>query len=66
MRGLVATIGGNTVTGDAFNAADVDKRSVTGQLLSLNAQAGQIERQVTRTVIVELHCPWSKNKTIRI
>ena len=54
MRGLVATVGGQTVTGDAFNSADVDKRSVTGQVLSLNAQAGQIEREVTRTVIVEL------------
>ena len=54
MRGLVATVGGQTVTGEAFNSADVDKRSVTGQVLSLNAQAGQIEREVTRTVIVEL------------
>ena len=53
-RGLTATIGGQTITGDAFNAADVDKRSATGQILSLNAQAGQIEREVTRTVIVEL------------
>ena len=54
MRGLVATIGGNTITGEAFNAADVDKRSATAQRLTLNAQAGQIERQVTRTVVIEL------------
>ena len=54
MRGLTVIVGGQTITGDAFNAADVDKRSATGQILSLNAQAGQIEREVTRTVIVEL------------
>ena len=54
MRGLTAIAGGQTITGDAFNSADVNKRSATGLILSLNAQAGQIEREVTRTVIVEL------------
>ena len=54
MRGLTTIAGGQTITGDAFNSADVDKRSATGLILSLNAQAGQIEREVTRTVIVEL------------
>jgi len=53
-RGLTATIGGNTVRGNAFNSPDVDKRRVTGTELSINAQAGQISREVTRTVRVEL------------
>ena len=53
-RGLVATIGGATVRGNAFNSPDVDKRRVSGTELSINAQAGQISREVTRTVRVEL------------
>ena len=53
-RGLTATIGGNTVRGNAFNSPDVDKRRVTGTELSINAQAGQISREVTRTIRVEL------------
>ena len=40
--------------GNAFNSATVDKRTAIGSTLSLNAQAGQIEREVTRTVQIEL------------
>ena len=55
MRGLTATIvGGQTVTGTAFNAADIDKHQLEGMSLSLNAQSGQISRNVTRTVNIEL------------
>ena len=53
-RGLTATIGGNTIVGNAFSSVDVDKRSAVGTELFLNAQAGQISRQVTRTVRIEL------------
>ena len=53
-RGLTATIGGATVRGNAFNSPDVDKRRVTGTELSINAVAGEITREVTRTVRVEL------------
>tara|TARA_B100000902_G_scaffold331053_1_gene328299 strand:- start:1057 stop:1728 length:672 start_codon:yes stop_codon:yes gene_type:complete len=53
-RGLTATIGGQTIVGNAFNSVDVDKRSAVGTELSLNAQAGQVSRQVIRTVRVEL------------
>ena len=53
-RGLTATIGGATIVGNAFSSVDVDKRSAVGTELSLNAQAGQISKQVTRTVRIEL------------
>ena len=53
-RGLTATIGGATIVGNAFSSVDVDKRSAVGTELSLNAQAGQINKQVTRTVRIEL------------
>ena len=53
-RGLRATIGGNTIIGNPFGSTDVDKRSATGTELFINAQAGQISRQVTRTIRVEL------------
>ncbi len=53
-RGLTATIGGQTIVGNAFSSVDVDKRSAVGTELSLNAQAGQISKQVTRTVRIEL------------
>jgi hypothetical protein len=53
-RGLTATIGGQTIVGNAFSSVDVDKRSAVGTELSLNAQAGQISRQVIRTVRIEL------------
>ena len=53
-RGLTATIGGATIVGNAFNSVDIDKRSAVGTELSLNAQAGQVSRQVVRTVRVEL------------
>ena len=53
-RGLRATIGGNSIVGNAFNSVDVDKRSAVGVDLALNAQAGQISRNVTRTVRIEL------------
>ena len=55
MRGLTATIvGGQKITGTAFNAADIEKRQLEGTSLSLNAQGGQISRNVTRTVNIEL------------
>ncbi len=53
-RGLTATIGGQTVVGNPFNSVDVDKRFVTGTELFINAQSGQISRDVTRTIRVEL------------
>ena len=53
-RGLTATIGGATIVGNGFSSVDVDKRSAVGAELSLNAQAGQISKQVTRTVRIEL------------
>ena len=53
-RGLTATIGGNTIVGNNFKSVDVDKRSATGTELQLNAQAGQIDQQVIRTVRIEL------------
>tara|TARA_A100001015_G_scaffold9385_1_gene11472 strand:+ start:48 stop:719 length:672 start_codon:yes stop_codon:yes gene_type:complete len=53
-RGLVATIGGATINGNPFKSVDVDKRSAAGDVLNLNAQAGQISRQVIRTVRIEL------------
>ena len=52
-RGLVAVANGQSVVGNAFNAATVDKRQVVAEVLQLNAQEGQIEREVTRTVLVE-------------
>ena len=52
-RGLVAVVNGQSVVGNAFNSATVDKRQVVAELLQLNAQEGQIEREVTRTVLVE-------------
>jgi len=54
MRGLKAQVEGSSVTGTAFNAADIDKRQLVGTSLSLNAQGGQISRNVTRTVNIEL------------
>ena len=53
-RGLTATIGGQTIVGNAFSSVDVDKRSAVGTELSLNAQSGQIGRDVIRTVRIEL------------
>ena len=53
-RGLTATIGGQTIVGNAFSSVDVDKRSAVGTELSLNAQAGQISKEVIRTVRIEL------------
>ena len=53
-RGLTATIGGATIVGNAFSSVDVDKRSAVGTELSLNAQAGQISKEVIRTVRIEL------------
>ena len=53
-RGLRATIGGNSIVGNAFSSVDPDKRSAVGTELQLNAQSGQISRQVTRTVRIEL------------
>ena len=53
-RGLIATIGGATINGNPFKSVDVDKRSATGDVLNLNAQAGQISRQVIRTVRIEV------------
>ena len=53
-RGLVANIGGQTITGRAFNSSNIDKRSANGTSLTLNAQDGQIRSSVTRTVLVEL------------
>ena len=53
-RGLTATIGGATIVGNAFKSVDVDKRSAVGSELLLNAQAGQISRQVVRTVRIQL------------
>ena len=52
-RGLVATVNGQSIVGNAFNSANIDKRQVVSETLQLNAQEGQIERQVTRTVLVE-------------
>ena len=54
MRGLVASIGGQKVVGNAFNSSTIDKRSVSGTVLALNAQDSQIKSEVTRSVIVEL------------
>ncbi len=54
MRGLVAKNEGSSVTGTAFNAADIDKRQLVGTSIMLNAQGGQISRNVTRTVNIEL------------
>ena len=51
-RGLVAVVNGQSVVGNAFNSATVDKRQVVAEVLQLNAQEGQIEREVTRTVLV--------------
>ena len=53
-RGLTATIGGNTIVGNNCKSVDVDKRTATGLELQLNAQAGQIDSQVIRTVRIEL------------
>jgi len=53
-RGLRATIGGQAIVGNAFSSVDPDKRSAVGTELQLNAQSGQISRQVTRTVRIEL------------
>ena len=53
-RGLTATIGGNTIVGNAFSSVDADKRSAVGTELFLNARSGQISREVTRTVRIEL------------
>ena len=38
-RGLLFTIGGQTIVGNVFSSVDVDKRSSTGVTVSLNAQA---------------------------
>lgn len=54
MRGLKAQVEGSSVTGTAFNAADIDKRQLVGTSIMLNAQAAQISRNVTRTVNIEL------------
>tara|TARA_Y100000310_G_scaffold169827_1_gene170020 strand:- start:270 stop:941 length:672 start_codon:yes stop_codon:yes gene_type:complete len=54
MRGLKARVEGSSVTGTAFNAADIDKRQLVGTSIMLNAQAAQISRNVTRTVNIEL------------
>jgi hypothetical protein len=53
-RGLTATIGGQTIVGNAFKSVDVDKRSAFGNELLLNAQAGAVSRQVVRTVRISL------------
>ena len=53
-RGLIATVGGNTIRGNAFDAPTPDKRSAVGVSLELNAQDGAIRSRATRTVIVEL------------
>ena len=53
-RGLTATLDGNVIRGNAFNSPTPDKRSGNGVTLEINAQDGQITRQVTRTVIIEL------------
>jgi len=52
-RGLVAVVNGQSVVGNAFNSANIDKRQVVADVLQLNAQEGQIEREVTRTVLIE-------------
>ncbi len=54
MRGLTAKTQGSSITGTAFNAADIDKRQLVGTSIMLNAQAAQISRNVTRTVNIEL------------
>ena len=54
MRGLTAVVRGETITGTAFNADDVEKRQLEGPFITLNAQAAQISRNVTRTVNIEL------------
>jgi len=68
-RGLVATVNGNQIVGNAFLSATVDKRSAVGPVLSLNAQSGQVEREVTRSVLVELEgggaAPTTVNVTIQ-
>ena len=53
-RGLTATIGGQTIVGEAFNSSKVDKRSATGRELFINAVDGQISKETTRTILVEL------------
>jgi len=53
-RGMTATVGGQTIVGNPFKSVDVDKRSANGNELLLNAQAGQISEQVTRTVRIQL------------
>ena len=53
-RGLIATVGGNTIRGNSFDSPTPDKRSAVGASLELNAQDGAIRSQATRTVIVEL------------
>ena len=66
MRGLVATVGGQTVTGDAFNSADVDKRNYVGTSLVLNAPSLQISRDVTRPVNVELEAGGAAPATVSV
>tara|TARA_A100000164_G_C21902473_1_gene771250 strand:- start:1566 stop:2006 length:441 start_codon:yes stop_codon:yes gene_type:complete len=53
-RGLTATIGGQTIVGEAFNSSKVDKRSANGRELFINAVDGQISKETTRTILVEL------------
>ena len=69
-RGLIATVGGASIVGNAFNSANVDKRSAVGNVLSLNAQPGQIEREVTRNVLVEREgggaAPITVNVTVQV
>ena len=50
MRGLTAQ---GSIVGNPFNSVDVDKRTVLGNSLNLNAQAGQISSEVIRTVRIE-------------
>ena len=52
-RGLIATVNGQSIVGNAFNSANIDKRQAVAEVLTLNAQPGQIEREVTRTVLIE-------------
>ena len=66
---LVATVNGVQIVGNAFLSATVDKRSAVGPILTLNAQPGQIEREVTRSVLIELEgggaAPTTVNVTVQ-
>ena len=50
---MVATVNGQSIVGNPFNSANIDKRQVVAEVIQLNAQEGQIEREVTRTVLIE-------------